>query len=346
MPALKSQPIRQRVPLREILETLNPDGPNGLFVLYRGYIDESYDNEVFVLSSLMVEGGTCLYLGWEWDKCIERWNEKLFKQNRKTLSRYHAVDCSNLCNEFQGWSVAEQKALTSDLVNVLRPHRMDTMAFGLDLNEFRKLFPESRKLSKKKFFGFVYGLMTKMLVINIGERVCSGRPDASISFIHDRCDYDGIIVDAFNEVIRDPTFEHRDCLTTVASLGWEDCTPLQPADLLAYENFKEAVRILHPRKRRISLEILIDLENFGGGVTFVSRDALLEMRKRGGPSGKTSHLGFRIRLLLLWLRFGFRYRLHRVLKLHRVQAEFRLVAPWLFGFHAGMVSCLDTWVNL
>ena len=74
---------------------------------------------------------------------------------------------------------------------------------------------------------------------------------------------------------------------TTASMGWEECTPLQIADLLAYENFKDALRLLQRRKRRRkTLRLLIDLGTFGGGVRIMGREALLSLRQRVNASEK------------------------------------------------------------
>ena len=60
-------------------------------------------------------------------------------------------------------------------------------------------------------------------------------------------------LDGFNQQLADPAFEHRNSFTTFAPAGWENCIPLQPTDLVAYENFKDALRKINPRERRISL---------------------------------------------------------------------------------------------
>jgi hypothetical protein len=248
-------------------------------VLLRGYIDESYNKDVFALSCAMAEGGEGTWISYAWENCIERWNAKLKKQGRPEISRYHAADCSNLQNEFSGWSRDEQRELTSDLVNALRCHPLDTLAFAIDMKEFHNVFPEARKEAKPDLNGFIYGMMFKFLMMTLGDRYCTEHPDANISFIHDRCPYDSLLLEAFNQVLADPYFEHKDCFTTIAPMSWKDCTPLQPTDMLAYENFKDALRILFPRKRRKSLELLIDLGTFGGGIKFLNRGALVSLKQ-------------------------------------------------------------------
>jgi hypothetical protein len=234
----------------------------------RGYIDESYNESVFALSCLMAFGSELIWISWEWEKCIERWNARLKMQGRPVLSRYHAVYCSNLRKEFRDWSRDEQRELTSDLIGALRGHSIDTLAFAIDMKEFHSVFPEARKEVKPDVTGFIYGAMTKFLIYTLANEYCADHSECHISLIHDRCEYDGVMAEAFNN-----------CFTTIEPRSWSNCTLLQPADLLAYENFKEAMRILDPRPRRRSLELLIDRNTLGGGVKFLNREALLALRE-------------------------------------------------------------------
>jgi hypothetical protein len=52
------------------------------------------------------------------------------------------------------------------------------------------------------------------------------------------------MLEGFNQVVADKGFEHAQCFTSFASMGWENCIPLQPADLIACENFKEKCKRL------------------------------------------------------------------------------------------------------
>jgi hypothetical protein len=69
-------------------------------------------------------------------------------------------------------------------------------------------------------------------------------PHSKITLFHERCPYDGAFLQSFNRMMDDPTFAYRQYFNTIVPMGWEDCIPLQPADLMAYENFKEGLRQL------------------------------------------------------------------------------------------------------
>ena len=60
---------------------------------------------------------------------------------------------------------------------------------------------------------------------------------------------------------------------------WEDCIPLQPADLIAYENMKESEKHLDNRLcRRKSLMGILELSNFGGRLEHLDRDTIKELK--------------------------------------------------------------------
>jgi hypothetical protein len=272
-------PAQNLVGLAELFASLNPHGLEGEFVLFSGHIDESYNKQVFSLSCLLARGGEWIWIAFEWEKVIERWNRRLKAQGRRLLTRYHAADCSSLVGEFAGWSVDEQKELTADLVKAFRGINLHTLAFAIDMKEFHEVFPEAQKEARPSVTGLIYGMMTKFLVFTLGDEVCTTNPDSMITLVHDRCPYDGVMADAFREAVEDPTFKYKEAFATLAPMGWENCTPLQPTDFIAYENFKDALRILFPHRRRKSLQLLIDLGTFGGGVKFLDRKSLRKLKK-------------------------------------------------------------------
>lgn len=91
--------------------------------------------------------------------------------------------------------------------------------------------------------------------------------------------YEGRESDQFKDMVAaDSTFEYRNRFASLASEGWETCRWLQPADLIAYENFKEAMRPHTNRNRRGSLAALIDLDAVSGRSKGFTRHGVREMR--------------------------------------------------------------------
>jgi len=66
--------------------------------------------------------------------------------------------------------------------------------------------------------------------------------------------------------------------TSIMPIGWEDWVPLQPTDLVAYENFKDSMRKKNPRDRRKALDALVNLDSFGGRARFMGTQAIEQWR--------------------------------------------------------------------
>ena len=186
-------------------------------MLFRGYIDESYDPEyksVFTLSCLLSTGKIWGDLSRAWKLMLGSWNRRLQRHGRPKISRYHAADCSNLKKEFKDWNVDEQKELFVDILKVFKKHQVDTVALSIDLQDLDSHFPEARNYAKPDFQTFLYGMTTKFLIERIADRFCTKYRNPRIALVHDRNAYDAIMLEGFNQQMADPAFEHKECFTT------------------------------------------------------------------------------------------------------------------------------------
>ncbi len=57
-----------------------------------------------------------------------------------------------------------------------------------------------------------------------------------------------------------------------------DCIPLQAADLVAYENFKDAEGKLIGRRRRKTLELLLSSNTYGGSAKTFNAEGIRALR--------------------------------------------------------------------
>jgi len=95
----------------------------------------------------------------------------------------------------------------------------------------------------------------------------------------DRGPFETALLAAFNQMKNDNTFRGRNYFTTIVPKGWEDCIPLQAADLVAYENFKDSERRLTGRaKQRKPLQLLLANGSFGGRSRYFSPEAICQLR--------------------------------------------------------------------
>lgn len=245
-------------------------------MVYRGYVDESYSKDLFALSCLIARGKDWMEMERAWKLCLNAKNKELKRQGRKLLRRYHATDCNGKHKDFEGWSDTEQIEFVKGLLGTFKRTRgVHAVGYVLNLDDLCQVFTETDDR-----IGDAYYLLTRFMMQTIGDDFVSlgdGAP-AKITLFHDRTangKYDGTILKAFNRQIGDGKFEHSEYFTTIASLGWEDCIALQPADLVAFEAYKYAERTTQPRK---SFTALLDLPQFGIHVKNFSKAALEAMR--------------------------------------------------------------------
>lgn len=244
-----------------------------------GYIDESYGPastpDVLNLTCLVSSGATWFWFGLDWTKWLEAKNESLDSQGRKRLSRYHAADCSSLVGEFSGWTRNEQIEFTKGLLAVFQKHPMHIISYTLNLQELVQQLPET----KPNPFGFAYILLLNYIMLEICDYTLKKQP-AVMALIHDHCDYDAALLEAFNHMVDDQGFRCKDSFTTITPASWKHHVPLQAVDLVAYENFKDGQRRLKKKnKMRKSLELLLDLESIGGRARGFDEQSLRELKR-------------------------------------------------------------------
>lgn len=274
----------QSVPIMSLASVLVPRGHGKRFlVLIVGYIDESGNNDFFTLSCILTTPTKWADIERKWRAVLRETNKALRKQKRPQISRYHAADCSSCKGEFVGWSVAEQIAFSKKLIAIIKYNMTTVMAFSVPVEDFVAVFPEHREHPERQLYGMVLKFVMTQLIHDI-EKQSEGHPlkPYKIAFIHDRSSRDGDMLAAFNQLKEDVTFAGREHFTTIASMGWEDCIPLQAADLLAYETFKDAANLASskPRPRRKSLDSMFEPNTlFGGHSLSFNRKALETLRK-------------------------------------------------------------------
>jgi hypothetical protein len=265
-------------------------------VVFRGYIDESFDNKqnIFAWSCVIARDKDWREMERKWKLHLNAKNHQLKKLRRPLISRYHASDCSGCRNEFKGWSRDERDEFVKGLFTVFKYFPCHTAAFDMQLDEMCEVFPEWTKDRLEA----AYGLLTIFLMQQLGAdftKFAQGTSGHAITLFHDRTGgnsksgkgkYDPTILKAFNRMIADPDFAYSHLFTTIAPMSWENCVPLQPADLVAFECYKFAEAKLAPREVRRSFTALVGTDAFGIHYQNFPRNALVKMREQIEAQGK------------------------------------------------------------
>lgn len=254
-------------------------------MLFRGYIDESYDNhqKIFALSCLIAKGKAWSEMERMWKLHLAAKNRKLAKAGRPLISRYHATDCNSRHGEFEGWDEDERNEFVLGLFGIFKRTQVLTVGYDVDLDALCDVFPEH----SGDRLELAYAVLTDHLVYTIGEDFHHEMPSVpvKITLFHDRtanAKYDPTILRAFKRLVTDPDFAYASSFTSIRSLMWKDCILLQPADLVAFEIFREAEHKTKGRKSRKSFDALINMESFGIHTrSFVDRDTMHKLRALG-----------------------------------------------------------------
>jgi hypothetical protein len=141
--------------------------------------------------------------------------------------------------------------------------------------------------TKPNPIGFAYCILLSDIMTQIGENTLPLYKQDVIQLHHDHCPrYSASLCEWFNVLLDDEKFLYRERFVSITAQRWAVCVPLQPADLVAYENFKEGMRLVKDSKEsrrgrmRLSLEALINLPSIGGRAVGYKREAIHELKQR------------------------------------------------------------------
>jgi len=98
-----------------------------------------------------------------------------------------------------------------------------------------------------------------------------------------------VILNAFNQFISDPNFDYAHYFRTIAALSWRDCIALQPADLVAFEIFKDAERRRKAKQERRPFRALLDMNSFGIHSRTLTKDTPTALRERIKQERRIAH---------------------------------------------------------
>lgn len=256
-------------------------------------MDESHDSNavprLFSLSCIVGDDGTWPFFTIDWMKVIEERNALLKAEGRRELSRYHAAECSSRLGEFAGWTLGEQIELSEKLFAVYKKYGLHIYGYDMPLQLLVQEFPET----KPNPVGFAYVILLTMIMDEICKNTLRIYPKDLVSLHHDHCDYDAALAEAFNHLTADETFKCRNRFASMTAEYSQSCVPLQPADLIAYENFKESEGRLVGRRRRKSLEIILDLDSISGRAQGFNLQSIRELKTIiDGLDPSTKHILF------------------------------------------------------
>jgi hypothetical protein len=110
-------------------------------MLFKGYIDESYNTQLFTLSCLMSDHWAFIESDWKRfseikiSLCESRADSNSLDTTQPTAVRK---------GEFKGWTVKEQVEFAKRLIAIFKKHFVNVIAYSMPLDEFVRVFPECK----------------------------------------------------------------------------------------------------------------------------------------------------------------------------------------------------------
>ncbi len=203
------------------------------------YVDESYNSRTFCVGGVLGRDDMWPRLQASWVRRINHENRTSARNGFPPISRYHATDCANLKKEFSeknGWDIDRQIKLTKRLCKIIGEHPPVGLVFGGSLDDVQKYLPPEKERAKR----CLYRLSFIMHMLDVGKIMERFFPNDRVSVFYDRSKEFGPIAEAaFKHFMEDKGVTHlAKYFVTCASMSWEDCVPLQPADFMTYEGMK------------------------------------------------------------------------------------------------------------
>lgn len=283
-----SDALSRHIPVQQIWTGLHPLGFKcGAFMVLKAYLDESYRSDsIFTLCSISAKGFDWKWMEVAWKRVLKRKNGELERSGRRLLSGFHAADCNARRNEFDGWSETERDAFLADLRRCFGRLREGgrVASFSIPVADFKRAFGDLRDFQEpratQKMLRTWHGLAVKFLMFELCRDYGENPIPLQFALICDRSDCHPAQVAAFNSQLRDPGFGCRAMFPSITQQERKSCFPLQIADMVAYETFKETERIANGLggARRENLSQLIRIPKLSGSAARLSPDNLRMMR--------------------------------------------------------------------
>lgn len=211
------------------------------------YIDESRsgDKRIFALGGWLCceEDGTSIEN--EWRQRVELESRLSRKKGFPPVSRYKAADLSNLQGEYsrlKGWDEERQKRFIKKLIEILTRKRQEPVV-GFSMSAIMdnwQIAYKTLEWAEKNVYRHLFMQCARL----IGEAINNRWSGSTASIFHDHGPFNATAQAAFRAIRANNDFPERDSIATVDPRRWQDCTLLQPADMLAYEGQKAAALAL------------------------------------------------------------------------------------------------------
>jgi hypothetical protein len=210
-----------------------------------GYFDDSgtdRGNQVAVVGGYLANTH-------QWNQFIPRWQELLKEYDVKQM---HRADLENWQDEFtmeRGWTPTRRAEFVRKAQKIIKRYTYIPVGSAVIKKDYEELLPSAIK----EFYGGMYGWCAHDCVIAVSRWCDRAQYHEPIDWVFERGTAGSREIELFFQLCSENT-----SFTRIAPNGWsfkgKDVIPLQAADLVAYEMFKQVQnQIVEQGKRDIRL---------------------------------------------------------------------------------------------
>jgi hypothetical protein len=212
----------------------------------------------------------------DWEKFDAMWKARLAADG---IDHFHMVDFAHFKGQFEGWTEERRQSILGDLVDIIHAHAY--RKFGsIVVNKNLSLVSESLR---DEFRLRAYSLAGRTCAARVRQWVQFERIAAPIAYVFEEGDLGkGDLVTRFiGDDLSAPIFKPKKDRESPDGTVVHGFSPLQAADILAYEYFTVAARVergneFDPEKARWALK---EFEKMPGEVGIYTPDSLKESEK-------------------------------------------------------------------
>ena len=211
-------------------------------VLFRFFCDESYDSVSKDPITYVVAG----FFGDDltWKLLDEHWTRINVKYG---VPRYHASHLNAKTYEYEGWGDDRKIAYSAEMLKIItdQGRRLHAVVCGIHADEYRRIISDEGR----EKLGSPYLVCFKTCVVLVAKEMHAGFPaEDRVCVFLDRNPFEREAQQMFDRLKNNQSFPYCSRLEDCTPKSMENLTPLQAADLIAYEAF----RWHHDRRHRES----------------------------------------------------------------------------------------------
>lgn len=200
--------------------------------MFVGYFDDSGSHKesgVIVIGGFVATSRSWLQFDDQWNTVLEEFGIDMFRMSK----------WSNRAPPFKNWPESKRRECLNNLIEIIADRDIESVGVVLPVESYRKvLSPPAQKFVKP------YGFAAQFLIGEIATGMRDNSPSGSkIAYIFES-GTPGVadIQQTFDLLLRRPDEKRTFYLSTLTFADKRDTPPLQAADIIAYELYREGQR--------------------------------------------------------------------------------------------------------